>query len=58
MTLIGDFRRPRAVETVVGEAVKALGGLDCLINNAGTMLGRHPSDKITDATIEKFSTST
>lgn len=51
VTLIGDFRRTSAVESVVGEAVKALGGLDCLINNAGTMLGRHPADQITDAVV-------
>jgi 3-oxoacyl-[acyl-carrier protein] reductase len=53
VTLIGDFRRSSAVESVVGEAVKALGGLDCLINNAGTMLGRHPADQITDAVVSE-----
>ncbi len=52
VTLIGDFRRVRSVETVVGEAIQALGGLDCLINNAGTMLGRHPADRIADTAVD------
>ncbi|WP_109108901.1 SDR family oxidoreductase [Azospirillum sp. TSO35-2] len=38
--LAGDFADKAATRAVVAGAVAALGGLDVLINNAGTMLGR------------------
>ena len=34
-----DVSRPADVERVVAEAIAALGGLDCLVTNAG---GRRP----------------
>lgn len=43
----GDFMDPAAVGAVVAQAVDALGGLDVLVNNAGTMLGRVPLDALT-----------
>lgn len=45
----GDLTKPEACERVVAEAVKELGGLDGLINNAGLMLGRVPTTDATDA---------
>jgi 3-oxoacyl-[acyl-carrier protein] reductase len=36
----GDLTRTEACEQLVGEAVKFLGGLDILINNAGSLIGR------------------
>jgi 3-oxoacyl-[acyl-carrier protein] reductase len=37
---IADYIDPKAVARSVEEAAKALGGIDILINNAGTMMGR------------------
>jgi len=37
---IADYTDPKAVARSVEEAAKALGGIDILINNAGTMMGR------------------
>ena len=42
VSLAGDFRENGVAATVVNAAVEQLGGLDCLINNAGTMMGRNP----------------
>jgi 3-oxoacyl-[acyl-carrier protein] reductase len=41
-TLAGDFRKEGTAADVVSAAADQLGGLDCLINNAGTMMGRNP----------------
>jgi 3-oxoacyl-[acyl-carrier protein] reductase len=49
----GDFRRPRAVEAVVDGAVEAFGGLDVLVNNAGTMVGRTPLAALDDAFLDE-----
>ncbi|MBP2291326.1 MULTISPECIES: SDR family NAD(P)-dependent oxidoreductase [Azospirillum] len=49
----GDFRDPRAVESVVDSAVEALGGLDILINNAGTMVGRMPLGALDDRFLDE-----
>ena len=51
--LSGDFRDPRAVETVVDGAVKALGGLDVLVNNAGTMVARQPLESMPDSFLDE-----
>lgn len=51
--LSGDFRDPRAVESVVDGAVEALGGLDVLINNAGTMVARQPLESMPDAFLDE-----
>jgi 3-oxoacyl-[acyl-carrier protein] reductase len=45
---IGDYRDPKAVARSVEEAAAALGGIDILINNAGTMLGRVKVAEVTD----------
>jgi 3-oxoacyl-[acyl-carrier protein] reductase len=37
---IADYQDQKAVARSVDEAAKALGGIDILINNAGTMMGR------------------
>lgn len=49
----GDFRDPRAVEAVVDAAADALGGLDALVNNAGTMVGRVPLATMDDAFLDE-----
>jgi glucose 1-dehydrogenase len=37
----GDVSQERDVEKMVGEAVRGLGGLDVLVNNAGIQISRH-----------------
>ena len=37
---IADYKDPKAVAQSVDEAAQRLGGIDILINNAGTMMGR------------------
>ena len=37
---VADYTDPKAVARSVEEAAKGLGGIDILINNAGTMMGR------------------
>ncbi|HYG91600.1 MAG TPA: SDR family oxidoreductase [Azospirillum sp.] len=49
----GDFRDPRAVEAVVDEATADLGGLDVLVNNAGTMVGRTPLAVMEDSFLDE-----
>jgi 3-oxoacyl-[acyl-carrier protein] reductase len=46
---VADYQDAAAVERSVKEAAAALGGIDILINNAGTMLGRV---KVADVTTE------
>ncbi len=46
--ITGDFGKPADVTRVVMDATRWLGGLDVLINNAGTMMGRRPAETITD----------
>jgi 3-hydroxy acid dehydrogenase / malonic semialdehyde reductase len=40
-----DVRDPASSERFVAEAVRELGGIDILFNNAGLALGRHPFDE-------------
>ena len=47
----GDFRKDGTAAKIVNTAAEQLGGLDCLINNAGTMMGRNP---ITDLTPQMY----
>ncbi|MCQ8239772.1 SDR family NAD(P)-dependent oxidoreductase [Rhizosaccharibacter radicis] len=49
----GDLSEQGASERVVAEAAERLGGLNGLINNAGGMLGRLPTDQLTDEQFEK-----
>lgn len=44
---IADYQDAAAVERSVEEAAKGLGGIDVLINNAGTMLGRVRLESLT-----------
>ncbi|MEQ8701448.1 MAG: glucose 1-dehydrogenase [Bauldia litoralis] len=43
-----DISTTAAADTLVGEAVDALGGLDVLINNAGAMIKRAPLAEVDD----------
>jgi 3-oxoacyl-[acyl-carrier protein] reductase len=45
--VIADYQDAAAVERSVEEAAKSLGGIDVLINNAGTMLGRVKLEALT-----------
>ena len=45
---IADYQDQKAVARSVEEAAKALGGIDILINNAGTMMGRVKVADLTD----------
>ncbi|HEX8478155.1 MAG TPA: SDR family oxidoreductase [Telluria sp.] len=47
--LQGDVAADGEAARVVNEAARLLGGLDGLINNAGSMLGRIPTTEATDA---------
>lgn len=49
----GDFADRRQVEAVVDRAADILGGLDVLVNNAGTMLGRVPLERVDDAFLDR-----
>jgi 3-oxoacyl-[acyl-carrier protein] reductase len=49
--LSGDFTVMAEAERVVDSAIEKLGGLDILINNAGTMMGRKPLAEIDDGAI-------
>lgn len=46
--LKGDFTDMAQVKRVVGDAIAQLGGLDVLINNAGTMVGRMRLAEVTN----------
>src|SRR3954469_5511045 len=45
---IADYQDMKAVARSVEEAARALGGIDILINNAGTMMGRVKVADLTD----------
>ena len=48
----GDFSKPAQGAVVVNKAVAALGGLNILVNNAGSLTGRIPFLEWTDATFD------
>jgi len=47
-TIAADVANPNAAATLVDEAIGRLGGLDVLINNAGSMLGRVPVSELSE----------
>jgi 3-oxoacyl-[acyl-carrier protein] reductase len=49
----GDLTKGGESKRVVEEAVKALGGLDILINNAGSLIKRTPFEELSDEFIDK-----
>ncbi len=48
----GDFTSSAAVRRVVEEAAHAMGGLDIVINNAGTMIARTPLEELRETQID------
>ncbi|TXH35991.1 MAG: SDR family oxidoreductase [Rhodospirillaceae bacterium] len=50
----GDFADSNATRRAVEQAIAQLGGLDILINNAGTMMGRHPAAGLAEATLDEI----
>jgi 3-oxoacyl-[acyl-carrier protein] reductase len=50
--VIADYQDAAAVERSVEDAAKALGGIDVLVNNAGTMLGRVKLEALTAQQID------
>ncbi len=53
LPLFADITDADAVETLIGEAVKAFGGIDILVNNAGGSPGPAPLTQFTLAAWEK-----
>jgi 3-oxoacyl-[acyl-carrier protein] reductase len=52
VVVIADYQNAAEVERSVEEAAKGLGGLDILINNAGTMLGRVRLESLTPEQVD------
>ena len=52
--LSGDFSKTGTAKQVIADGIEALGGLDCLINNAGTMMGRNPIADMTSELYQKI----
>ncbi len=50
----GDLQKRGSGRRVVAEAVKALGGLDILINNAGALVERAPIETISDDLVDNI----
>jgi 3-oxoacyl-[acyl-carrier protein] reductase len=50
----GDLTREGEARRVVEAAVKALGGLDVLINNAGSLIKRTPFEELSDELINRI----
>ncbi len=49
----GDLTRKGEAKRVVEEAAKALGGLDVLVNNAGSLVRRTPFEELSDDFVDK-----
>jgi 3-oxoacyl-[acyl-carrier protein] reductase len=49
----GDLSQPGAARRVVEESAQALGGLDILINNAGSLIARRPFLEMDDAFVDR-----
>ena len=49
----GDLTQAGEAKRVVEEAAKALGGLDVLVNNAGSLIKRMPFEELSDDLIDK-----
>lgn len=50
----GDLTKKGEPKRVVEESVKALGGLDVLINNAGSLIRRTPFEELSDELIDQI----
>ena len=50
----GDLTKRGEARRVVDEAAKALGGLDVLVNNAGSLIRRTPFEDLSDDLIDKI----
>jgi 3-oxoacyl-[acyl-carrier protein] reductase len=50
----GDVTEPGAPKRIVDEAAKALGSLEVLINNAGSVVQRVPFEELTDEVIDSI----
>ncbi len=50
----GDLTKRGEPKRIVEEAAKALGGLDVLVNNAGSLVRRVPFEELGDDTIDKI----
>ncbi|MDY0881832.1 SDR family NAD(P)-dependent oxidoreductase [Dongia soli] len=50
----GNFADSEATRRAVDQAIAQLGGLDILINNAGTMMGRHPAAGLAEAVLDEI----
>jgi 3-oxoacyl-[acyl-carrier protein] reductase len=48
----GDLSQPGVAKRVVGQSANALGGLDVLINNAGSLIARRPFLEMDDAFVD------
>ncbi|MET1025805.1 MAG: SDR family oxidoreductase [Dongiaceae bacterium] len=50
----GNFADAGQTRNAVDQAVAWLGGLDILINNAGTMMGRHPAETLEASVLDEI----
>jgi 3-oxoacyl-[acyl-carrier protein] reductase len=53
IVVTGDFAVATETKLAVSRAIEGLGGLDILINNAGTMLGRHKAESLTEDKLDE-----
>ena len=50
----GNFADADETRRAVDQAIDQLGGLDILINNAGTMMGRHPAETLSASVLDEI----